>query len=178
MSQLILWGDVRGTMTAQVLIGKSHPYDGGIRPEWMVQLSENIRPHLILHNNINFLNKSDKRPSFYEWTPSIERGVEDVLSMIALHVVEHRPLVDKMVREYSDILENRVEVYGIPNAVREVLYKGIREVGAWPKLAISVYFNCYLERRFSLLEKLNFDFDLCKSVRVRKRGGCKLVKKC
>lgn len=160
-----------GTMTAQILVGKSHPNDGGVRPEWMVQVSENSRPHVILHNNINYLARANKNPLYYEWTPSLENGVEDILSMIALHTIKYDPLVSMVNRDCPYLLEKRVEVYEVPDSIRAAVYKCIREIEDWPKLAISIYLRCYLESRFSILEGLNIDFELCKSVRVREKGN-------
>lgn len=160
-----------GTMTAQILIGKSHPNDGGIRPEWMVQISENSRPRIILHDNVNYLAKPNRKPVYYEWVPSVESSVEDMLAMIALHVVKHQPLVDMLVRECPYVLENKVEVYEVPDVVRDSMYEAVKEVEGWPKLAISVYFRCFLESRLSILEDLDVDFELCRSVRVREKGN-------
>lgn len=171
MSQLALWGDGMGSMTAQILIGKSHPNDGGIRPEWMVQVSENSRPRVILHDNINYLAKPNRKPVYYEWVPSVERGVEDILAMVALHVVKYKPLVDMLMRDCPYALESKVEIYEVPDEVRNSIYKTIKEIVGWPKLAISVYFKCYLESRFSILEDMDIDFELCRSVRVREKGG-------
>lgn len=171
MSQLSLLGDIMGTMTAQILIGKSHPNDGGIRPEWMVQLSENSRPHVMLHNNINYLARTNKSPSYFEWTPSVENGVEDILLMIALHVIKDKNILDFVSRRNPEILKNRVEVYDIPDEVRESLYQLVRGVDGWPKLAVSIYFRCYLERQFSILEDMSVDHEICMSVRVREKSS-------
>ncbi len=160
-----------GTMTAHVLIGDSHPNDGGIRPHWAVQLSENSRPHLVLHNNVNYLAKPVKAPLYFEWTPSIENGVEDILTMIALHAIDDYPLKEKMTSLYPEIFKQRVHVYEIPGDIRSELYQEIRNVTNWPKLVVSLYRGCYLENKIALLEELDIDFEICLSVRAREKSN-------
>lgn len=81
-----------GTMTAQILIGKSHPYHGGINPSHYLFLFENDRPVLTLVPE----NISTGRPQSSEirWIPSsYENILEDAILMIAINVYKVNNLV-------------------------------------------------------------------------------------
>lgn len=154
------------TMTAQVLIGRSHPNDGGIIPEWMLQVSENSRPYFLLHNNVNMTGKPVPIRKFrrYGWVPNLNHSIEDMLGMIALHIIEHPPLVSAINDHYPAMLRNHVEAYDTPAQILELLYKGIEDVKEWPILIISSYQNCHFSDAFSKLENYPIYYEICRTV--------------
>lgn len=158
-----------GTVTAQILIGESHPNDGGIIPEWALQVSENSRPHFLLHNNAGMMCNPTSIRNFrrYGWVPNPDHCLEDMLSMIALHVIKHPPLVNEISTQYPAMLRSNVEAYEAPGQILELLYNGIKEIQDWPKIVISIFHGCFLEMSASKLEAYPMDYEICKTIKMR-----------
>lgn len=71
------------TLTAQILVGDSHQFHGGIHPRHALYLSENDRPAWILlrHDPLD-VGASERLAT---WIPSVDHMLEDGLILFAAH---------------------------------------------------------------------------------------------
>ena len=75
-----------GTYTAQILVGHSHPYHGGIKPPHILFLSENGRSAWCLYPILESPQESSK---FFEnrvWICDPYTLLEDAMLMIGLFI--------------------------------------------------------------------------------------------
>src|SRR5690554_6680116 len=85
---------IMGTFTAQILIGKNHPYDGGIHSiTHTLFLSENSRPTWVLKN------EGAKKKDSIIWITTVENMLEDGLLMLGVYVLKDEKLL-KMKEKY------------------------------------------------------------------------------
>jgi hypothetical protein len=104
------------TITAQILIGTEHPYNGGINPTHFLFLSENDRPAWILVNeNITGENPDTER---IVWNPTTENMFEDALFMINLYIEKDKTLIAYLKENHKKINFNSDSI-----SVPEVLDK-------------------------------------------------------
>ncbi|HPD63892.1 MAG TPA: hypothetical protein P5050_00840 [Bacteroidia bacterium] len=68
--------------TAIILVGTAHPYHSGINPDYIIMLSENSRPALILQS----LDEPDKEPVVV--IPTIQNTVDDIYLMISVFILK------------------------------------------------------------------------------------------
>ena len=69
-----------GTMTAQILVGSSHPNHDGIQPTHWLFLSENSKSAWVLTSQNIF--EEDITTNQIIWIPSIDNMLEDAFSKI------------------------------------------------------------------------------------------------
>jgi hypothetical protein len=148
------------SITAQILVGTSHPYQEGINPTHYLFLSENDRPAWILvRQNI----KEDQRGGIGKitWIPTIENTLEDALLMVGIHVCESTELKtlagtfsDKMEAEYLELYSD------LTGSQREQLYQACRIIPEIPKVIISVFRGSALLRQFPVLVKYGMDIEV------------------
>ncbi len=150
-------------ITAQILIGKTHPNHNGIDPTHVIYLSENSRPTLILLKEDLFVPTAKKGK--YIWIPSIENIVDDIMLMIGLLVLEDKKLKQNINDAITEKNFNQIEllkdigsdalkkIYVIN---KEVInnYKDIR-------VAFSVFKESTLEHKLSDLTDYNIDIEVC-----------------
>ena len=155
-----------GTFTAQILVGRSHPYDGGIIPSHYLFLSENGRSAwILLPQNISIFREGRfrERRRGIVWIPTPENMLEDALLMIAIHVCRNQEVIDIAKRFYPEIDRlSRLELCSeIERSGLEQLYQKCREVVAFPKLAVSVFSSSSIQSKLSVLEKYNMEVEVC-----------------
>lgn len=135
------------THTAQILIGRSHPEDGGLAGPSLhspiLLLSENSRPSWILHPGFRLQRnqKTFRAASKYVLIPSLETTLEDGFALMAL-IVCHELDWSESARSVADTLinEQRLEMYKVDAMLREDLLHEVRShSGAYPKTVISVF---------------------------------------
>ena len=89
------------TVTAQILIGTEHPYDGGINPTHFLFLSENDIPVWVMVNeNMSGENRDIKRIA---WNPTNQNMFEDALFMINLYVEKDKALIAYLKENHKNI---------------------------------------------------------------------------
>ena len=98
------------SFTAQMLIGKSHPYHGGINPTHYLFLSENSRPAWILVPQ-NFIYKDVVLETKITWIPTLDSILEDAFLMIALYVIKDKQIVNMAKKYLSSNQKDWAELY-------------------------------------------------------------------
>jgi hypothetical protein len=156
------------TLTASILIGKSHTYDGGIQPTHQLFLSENSWPAWILiPQNFFFESNSGAGAEKVTWIPTLENMLEDALLMITLYVLK-----DKTVQEAAEQIFNwkndtYVETYSIDPAHRTRLYAMCRKLAQRYKIIVSVFQESTILMQLNVLTEYGMEVEVCKSRYVR-----------
>jgi len=148
------------TMTAQILIGSSHRYQGGINPSHHLFFSENDNPAWVLFSERDFSSKTRRKQVI--WTPTLENTLEDAFLMIAIHVINEKE-VTALANSFRAIsLEGRVELYEhFTESQRNKLYEQCRLITSFPKLIISIFSNSWLQNKLNVIEKYNVEVEVC-----------------
>ncbi len=156
-----------GSITAQIIVGSSHPYHGGIDPTYYVFLFENSRPLWILVPQ-NIFREPVRGPRKIVWIPTVENMLEDALLMIAIHVCKNKELI-RLAKSFSaSIKANRLELYSdLKDLHREQLYQKCREISDFPKTIVSVFKGSTIEKQLSVLKHYKMDVEVCISIYSR-----------
>jgi hypothetical protein len=81
------------TITAQILVGTSHMYHGGINPTHYLFLSENSMSAWVLVPENLFENDHGDLPNRIVWTIDPAHALEDGMLMIALYIVKNKDIL-------------------------------------------------------------------------------------
>ncbi|RSK27624.1 hypothetical protein EJF36_12470 [Bacillus sp. HMF5848] len=150
-----------GTTTAQILIGQAHPYEGGIMPDYSMQLIENSVPKWILTPH------GVKTPTAI-WIPTIEHMLEDALIMIGLFVLKDEELL-RIANQFKQIKDlNKISMYeDIPEKGCELMRERVRQIDRNYKVALSVYNGSSIARQVDVLSNYQMDVEVCMPIFVR-----------
>jgi len=148
------------TLTAQILVGESHPNHGGINPSHYLFLSENSRPAWILTPENIF--SEDQEQDKIVWIPTLENMLEDALLMIGIYVLQDEGLCE-LAREYFDDLEtDHIELYDdINEEDRNKLYQQCRKLEHNYKIVITSFDDDRFGTQFKVLEDYAMDVSVC-----------------
>jgi len=155
------------TNTAQILIGKSHPYDGGITNlTYSLYLSENSNPAWRLTPFNDTQNKKE-----FVWIPTLEHMLEDALLMIGLYVIQDKDLLESYNSLQTKKDTNRLSLYEDfkaeeLNALREITKK-VKFDG---KLLISVFNGSTILRQLLVLKNYQMNVEVCVSQFVNEQS--------
>jgi len=156
-------------ITALAHIGFPHANDGGLRPEYLIQLSEGDRPAWVL-DVAGVLRKDDGAIKFERsiiWIPTLERMADDLLVMVGAHILHDAELLELFETCLIDPSTNQLGLYSIPAELREAMYTRCREYeGSW-KLALTVFEGSSLQRTLSSLASYKCQLEVCRSTYVR-----------
>ncbi|MFK9092526.1 hypothetical protein [Bacillus salipaludis] len=157
------------TMTAQIVVGMAHPYDGGINLDYYMYLSENgVARWTIMEENISkkHMNKEEQRIA--QWIPTPEFILEDALLMIGIYIVKDEALI-KMARQFfiGEIpctveLENDIPVKAL-----EMMRKRAREMDYKYKMTLSIFSDSSIQKQIKKLEAYPMDLEVCVPVYLR-----------
>lgn len=165
------------TFTAQILVGRSHPNDGGILPKAILWLSENDRPAWVLHSL--GAKRAPAGPSLV-WIPT----VQDMLADGVLMALTHGTLDAEMLERLPSLLRNPHReppcLYDVLEETRQHLYSACRALPRKVKLAITVFHGSTVFKQLPSLAGLQQDVEVCAPVyfqeysrwsKETKRGG-------
>lgn len=146
-----------GTFTSQILVGKSHPNDGGISGiTHTLYLWENSIPSWRL-------SVVDGEQNKFVWTPTLEYILEDALLMIALYVIED----EETIKYCNSILKkepNRLMLYEdfSPQDLNK-LRSLVKKAHLNGKIMISVFNKSSVLRHLPVLKEYDMDVEVCVS---------------
>ena len=150
-----------GTMTAQILVGESHPYQGGIIPSHMLFLSENSRPAWTLKPLLFDQDRANDKKEIV-WIPTVDHMLEDALLMIALHIQQDHELIQLAKSLYRNALHARVELYeSFDVSQRMQLYEKCRMLSEYPKIIISVFNESTIKDQLQVLNGYQMESEVC-----------------
>ena len=156
-------GGKMGTFTAQILVGKSHPYHGGIIPSHEIYLSENDRPAWILEaNSCNKQIDDAEDMKRIIWTPTLENLLNDAMLMIALYIIKDSSVVELSKKHFKNNDSIRVQLYeDISKECLEELYKQSKFVMYPVKVILSVFIGSSLINHVTRLSEYMIDYEIC-----------------
>jgi hypothetical protein len=147
-----------GTVTAQIMVGSSHRYHGGITPSHALYLSENDRPAWVLIQH-DLMGQEDSRRAA-TWIPTVDHMLEDGLTMIAAEVVGAPGLTTK----FRSKLDND-RFLTLPEAFSEEELQGLREIGRAQfgglRIIITVLPESTIMSQLHVLDTYNLDAVVC-----------------
>lgn len=156
-----------GTVTAQILIGSSHPNHGGIHPTHFLFLMENDHPSWTLVNE-NFFKEGQGDIQGLTWIPTVENTLEDAILMTAIHVSKSPTIIDLAKNFNSAIEMDHVQLYSVlEESQREQLYLKCRSLSDFPKVVISVLRGSMIDRQLTVMEQYKMDVEICRVVYSR-----------
>ena len=137
-----------GTYTAQILIGNSHTYHGGILPHYQMFLSENDRAAWILRKMPLLNEENDDGDENIVWIPAMPSTIfRDGLMMVAHHIVRNENFRNKanmVFGEKSD--EPFLDLcYDYDNEKLIDLFENCKTIESWPKLVVTILDGSSLE---------------------------------
>ncbi len=145
------------TYTAQILIGRSHIYHGGITPNHVLFLSENSRSAWILH--------SFSKPGFQKvFVCDPNTLIKDAVLITAIFILRSEKLLKQLPDTIKKKLKsNYLELYRVIDPeVSDNLYGILKDISFnHLKLLISI-FNELSLKSVSILEKYkDLEFEVC-----------------
>ena len=160
------------TLTAQVLIGTSHPNHGGILPTHALMVSENSRAALVL---VPFMPHGE-RPSAADentpprivWIPHPEHIVDDIILLVCIHVLHEGDVIAKADSIMSGLsTADHVDLGDLSPADRAVLSTACRELTSFPKLVVTLLEGSFLRRDIARFGEYTMDIEICTPTYVR-----------
>ena len=150
------------TMTAQILIGKAHPYDGGINPNFTMFLSENSVACWTLIK-LNFRETvQPTNPIVVKWIPTIEFMLEDAVMMIGLYVLKDVELIHLAKEHIRTYPGDKIDLYS------DASEEGLKEMRARAKqltnhykMTLSIFFDSTINRQYKSLKDYKMDIEVC-----------------
>ncbi|MDQ8733984.1 hypothetical protein [Paenibacillus sp. LHD-38] len=154
------------TITAQMLLGQTHPYDGGVT---------NVTHHVWLTENSVArwtLMRIDDPTSVIRWIPHPETMLEDGLLMVGLFVFSDSELTS----EAQSVLGPLLEVQVMPSdiEIREKLYAINRKQMPDLKVALTIFEGSSLYSQYNVFDHyMGWDVEVCLSQlrREKPRSG-------
>ena len=134
-----------GTMTAKILVGTEHSFNGETTPDHCIFLSENSRPGWILSSKDLF-----EKQNFNEivWIPTVEDMIEDAMLMIGIYLLKDNNLITaadnflKANNKYSSSIANMQRIDTVydyfSETQRQKLYDICRNIPNLPKIIVSI----------------------------------------
>lgn len=144
------------TVTAQLLIGSSHPNHGGIIPSHVIVLTENSRPALTLYS-------FESHRAICTWIPTLENMLEDALLMSSVRASQHKPIL----RIAPEVLTKgkRVELYqDLTSEQLFQLYQSNKSFVHHYKIVLTVLEGSHLMPQLDVMRHYNMDLDVCTSI--------------
>ncbi len=155
-----------GTMTAQLLIGKAHPYEGGIYPSHYMFLSENGTASWTLYE-INSPNKPSK-PYIANWIPTVDYLLEDAIVMIGLYVIKDEELIGLAKRYIANFEDTQIRLYEHASELGlEKLRARAKQIEQQYKITLSGFYGSSILNQIEVLEKYQMEVEVCLPVFAR-----------
>jgi hypothetical protein len=149
------------TLTAQMLVGRSHPNSGGINPTHYLFFSENDRSAWILVPENVFEWGPERSTERIVWIPTIENALEDALLMVAIYVLEDQG-IRELAADRLRRLDKHAEVYeAFDRPLLEELYSRSRALEADYKIVLTLLNNSDILRQLPVLEHYKMEVEVC-----------------
>ena len=152
------------TYTAQILVGHSHLYHGGIIPSHVFYLSENGRSAWCLYPLLESFNKDCKSSSHKVWICDPFTFIEDAMLVSGLFVRKDKELLKLAQHSNKEILTaQHVEITEVlSEKQRETLYERSKSISWYPlkKICVSVFVGSSIKNISKLEEYKDLEFEV------------------
>lgn len=157
------------TMTAQILVGMAHPYDGGINPEYYMYLSENgVARWTIIDENISHRHIGSGDQRIAQWIPTIEHMLEDALIMIGIYIEKDEILIGLAKQFFNGEVPRMAELYKeVSEKALGMMRDRARELNFSNKIILSIFNGSTIARQLPVLENYKIDVEVCVPVYLR-----------
>lgn len=157
------------TMTAQLLIGSAHPYDGGIYPDYYMYLSENgVARWTIIKENISSEHVQGEDMRIAQWIPTIEYMLEDALLMIGIYILKDEELVKMAKQIFNGEIPKTAALYEeVSTQELEKMRERVRQINHPYKMTLSIFQGSTIMKQVKVLEAYPMDVELCLPVYLR-----------
>ncbi|WP_066318947.1 hypothetical protein [Bacillus sp. FJAT-29814] len=157
------------TMTAQILVGKAHPYDGGMNPEYYMYLSENgVARWTMIEENISHRHLGGGDQRLAQWIPTIEHMLEDALMMIGIYIEKDEILIGLAKQFFNGEVPRMAELFEEASQKRlEMMRVRTREIEFSNKITLSIFNGSTIAKQLPILENYRVDVEVCVPVYLR-----------
>lgn len=151
-------------VTAQILIGNSHPNDGGINPIHKIELSEGSRPAWTL-TGAGCVGGA--RGQSIVWIPSVENILEDALLMAAIHAFKCDSIINQF-HEFVGEETRRMEVNRcLSREQLALLHEQCRQLRDFPKIILMSFCNSAVHAHINRLSAYRMDCEVLVPIYTR-----------
>jgi hypothetical protein len=157
------------TMTAQMLIGMAHPYDGGINPNYYMYLSENSVPRwTLIQENISSKYLEEKDQRIAQWIPTIENMLEDALLMIGIYIIKDESLINMAKQFFNGEIPRTAELYeDTTTKALEMMRFRMQKLEFPSKITLSIFSGSTIMNHLKKLENYQMDMEVCVPIYLR-----------
>jgi hypothetical protein len=150
--------------TSQILVGRPHPYEGGMNPEFALYLHEGDNCRWSMHK-INLADSQLARLSVWICDPN--QIMADALLLAAFHAGGDQTFRDHLLKVFPAARKEMLESAEIAHVDRLEMLDMIRGI-KMPKLVVSVFEGSSLDQKQTgLLRDFQFDCEICEPVSYR-----------
>jgi hypothetical protein len=149
-----------GTITAQILLGQNHPYEGGLlQVESTLYLTENGVARWTLYS------AGDKKP-VAGWIPTPETMLEDGLLLLGLHVWKDLLLLEHASQVFTSPLGmiDMLSEDTISNEDRWKLHRRCESILNGRNLVFTVLEGSSISKQLGIINKYTFEAEVCKTM--------------
>lgn len=144
------------TITAQLLVGESHTWHGGIMNTSAIHLYENSRPVWVY-------KQEHEGKKVIRWVSTVEDMLEDGLFLAAVHIWKDEDIIRTLRNITGSNSFEELELYNISDKDRDALYKKCREIDNGGKFILSVFNGSTLMKQVDVLKKYKTEYEVCLS---------------
>lgn len=156
-------------VTSIILVGSSHPSDGGIRPVSTIHLEEGSRPALVVQSRVSS-RRDGSIPRLLTVIPTVSHMIDDSI-VLAAYVHGYLPIVQE-VNRITGGLQSKSNYLSMHDdftlAEREALYEILKGVTDLPKITWCLFENSGFKTSLVHLKEYSFECEVTCSAYVKK----------
>lgn len=153
-------------ITAQIILGKAHPNDGGVTPGYTLYLHEGDKCAWSIHR-LNLEDSQCEKLGYWFCAPS--QIMADALLLAAFYAAEQGAYSEHLLNVFPSAKTFRVGSFELALTDRLELLDMVKKI-PMPKLVISIFQGSSLKGQTGLLADFPFDCEVCESVSYRIRS--------
>lgn len=142
------------TITAQLLIGEVHIWNGGITNAATINLYENSRPSWVYE-------PADRKEDNIYWIPTVENMLEDGLLLAAVHIWRNDDIIRTLKTATGNDNLKQLELYNLSKEDRDILYEKCRALNNSGKAILSVFNGSTLLGQAWVMERYRIEHEIC-----------------
>lgn len=163
-------------VTSIILVGSSHPNDGGIRPALTIHLEEGSRPALVVQSRVP-VSRDGRMPRLLTMIPTLEHMLDDSI-LLAAYACGYKPVVEA-INEITGGAHRRTNYLSMyddfTQEQRQALYGILKVTTELPKITWCLFQESGLKTSLAHLEDYQFECEVTQSTYVRQysqwKGG-------
>ena len=150
-------------LTAQILVGQSHPNDGGVNPLYALYLHEGDKCAWSIHR-LDLEDSKCEKLAYWFCDPS--QIMADALLLAAFYAGEKGAYSEQLLNVFPSAKTFRVGSFELSLLDRLELLDMVKKM-PMPKMNLSIFHGSSLAAQTSLLREFKFDCEICESKSYR-----------